>query len=79
MTARDYLYKYMDNRESGELYGVEIIDAVRLATGRPKIYSSTVLAYLRDYVDIAGAELVCINRKESRYYYTAGHKIAGYC
>jgi hypothetical protein len=76
MTTKQALYKYLDTLEECNLYGLELQRLINGITGK-STYASTILSYMREYVDIAGAELKCVSNKKSEYHYVPGIKISG--
>lgn len=70
------LFAYMDSRPAGVITGWELFAAMESRTGR-KTYPGTLLQYAREYADVSGSTLECVNPAESRYQYTPGYKVAG--
>lgn len=75
-SIRQSLFRYMDGQGPRVITGWELFGAMEARTGR-KTYPGTLLSYLRDYCDVSGANLECVNPRESRYKFTPGHKISG--
>jgi hypothetical protein len=76
MTIKASLWAYMDRRPAGPISGWEIYREMYRQTGRNN-FPETLLKYIREYCQIAGAMLECTCKAESRYEYTPGVKISG--
>ena len=76
MSVRQSLFRYLDEQPSRTITAWNLFDVMEARTGR-KTMPATLMQYARDYADISGASLVCINPQESRYRYEPGAKIAG--
>ncbi len=70
------VYAVLDELPEGRISGRELQYRVTLMLEDKDPYHSTVLDKARTYCDIAGASLVCVDRKRSIYQFSPGHKIA---
>ena len=71
MTIKRTLFDYMDTQGERDISGWQIFREMNQRTGY-NTYPSTLLKYLREYADITGAELECIDHENSKYHYVPG-------
>jgi hypothetical protein len=71
MTIKRTLFDYMDAQGERDLSGWELFRDMAAMTGKAT-YPSTLLKYLREYVDITGADLECVDHEKSIYHYVPG-------
>lgn len=69
------VYAVLDDLPEGRISGRELQYRVTLRLENKDPYHSTVLEKARDYCDISGASLICVDRKRSIYTYSPGFKI----
>jgi len=71
MSITKAVYETLDNLQEGIISGRELQFLVSNKTGKDP-YHSTVLGKARDYCDITGGELECIDNKRSLYRFKPG-------
>lgn len=69
------VYAVLDELPEGRISGRELQYMVTLRLENKDPYHSTVLEKARDYADITGAELVCVDGKRSFYYFRPGFRL----
>ncbi len=74
MTVKQSLFKFMDDQHERDISGWQLFQEMNRRTGY-NTYPSTLLKYLREYADISGAGLDCIDHENSKYHYVPGFKI----
>lgn len=69
------VYAVLDDLPEGRISGRELQYMVTLRLENKDPYHSTVLEKARDYADITGAELVCVDGKRSIYSFRPGFRL----
>mgnify|MGYP001810391887 CR=1 FL=1 len=73
-SIRQSLFRYFDTFECGTFVsGWSLFDVMWAETGR-KTTPATLLSYLRDWGDISGHSVECIDREKSKYRVTKAGK-----
>lgn len=70
------VYEYLDGCESLDFSGWSLYERMACATGR-HTYPSTLLKMVRNYCDITGATLTCVDRAKSKYHYERNIVLGG--
>lgn len=74
MSIRREVFQILDSLPETKITGWNLHEMIYFKTGR-KPYPSTLLQYARDYCDISGGELVCIDPQKSIYRFVPGYGI----
>ena len=69
MTITRAVYNHLDSLPACEFSGWQLFEAIHEATGRSP-YPTTLIQIAREYCDITGGELECIDHNKSRYKFT---------
>jgi len=77
LTIKSALHLHLDTIATPTIFtGWQLFEAMEKRTHR-KTYPGTLLEYAREYCALSGAELECIEPRESRYRYVPGVRIGG--
>jgi hypothetical protein len=68
------VFSLLDEFPERKISGWELYNIMYNRTNR-KTYPSTLLGFLREYCDISGASVECVDRRRSVYHFIPGFKI----